>query len=118
MLILGRFRTHNRVRNRLEVNIINEDENPFNDSDHDSGSSDSDDDSDSPPPAHGNGLRRSSRASVPPDRGPMVYHYLAITPGSDLVEVVTDADSDENVGECAASVPPVEANVGSNRWLA
>ena len=45
----------------------------------------------------------------------MVYvevldHYLAITPGSDLVEVVTDADGDEDVGECAASVPPVEAN--------
>jgi hypothetical protein len=46
----------------------------------------------------------------------MVYvevldHYLAITPGSDLVEVVTDADrGDGNVGECAASVPPVEAN--------
>ena len=47
----------------------------------------------------------------------MVYvevldHYLAITPGSDLVEVVTDAaaDGDENVGECAASVPPVAAN--------
>ena len=33
------------------------------------------------------------------------------TPGSDLmiIEVDTDADSDEDVGECAASVPPVEA---------
>ena len=37
-------------------------------------------------------------------------HYLPITPGSDLVEVDTDADSDDDVGECAASVPPVEAN--------
>ena len=37
-------------------------------------------------------------------------HYLPITPGSDLVEVVTDADSDEDVGECSASVPHVEAN--------
>jgi hypothetical protein len=65
----------------LEESDEEEDVHPYYDSDHDPGSSDSDDDSDSPPPAHGNGLRRSSRASVPPDRGPMVYvevldHYL------------------------------------------
>jgi hypothetical protein len=61
----------NRPEPDLEESDEEEDVLPYNDSDQDSGSSDSDDDSDSPPPAHGNGLRRSSRARAPPDRGLM-----------------------------------------------